>query len=188
VGIDEFVSDFLDPADDLSTEKGFQWQFCCPRCGEGHLSSFEYYDPGTAGLLAKSLKDTGMLGQLGGAVGELVGKTAYEAQRRAHREKALRRAVLEARLNFEKCGECLSWSCRDASCWNADLKRCVQCATDGASGGPASRGGELPNDPFLMQDAMLAAPPARPARRTTCQWCGAGDQPGETCNRCGAQL
>jgi hypothetical protein len=97
---------------DHSTEKGFQFEFFCDRCGNGFTSEFKSSATGMAAsaLHAGSSFFGGILGQ--------AGSSAYDIERAvlgpAH-DKAFREAVEEAKPNFKQCAK---WVCQ-TTYWNA---------------------------------------------------------------------
>jgi hypothetical protein len=111
---------------DHSTDKGFQFEFMCDRCGNGFVSEFQ---ASAMGLAASALRTAGSL--FGGILGS-AGSSAYEVERAvqgpAH-DRALRQAVEEAKPNFHQCPKCSHWVCM-ATCWNGKRMLCFDCAPD----------------------------------------------------------
>lgn len=111
---------------DHSTDKGFQFEFFCDRCGTGHRTRFNASVSGTvSGLL-----DTagGLLGGIFGSaarVGDSVRSVAWE---KGH-DSAFESAVEEVRPEFVQCPHCSKWVCREA-CWNDRKGLCKECAPD----------------------------------------------------------
>ena len=133
----EFVANYSD----LSTEKGFQFEFNCDRCSTGFRSRLR---PWTAGSVSSVLEAAGSL--LGG-----VFTTAPDAGERgrasgwqkAH-DEAFQESVQETRAQFMQCPSCSQWVCR-RSCWSSRRGLCKDCAPDpGAETllGATSRGAE----------------------------------------------
>ncbi|BCM89422.1 hypothetical protein IAD21_01268 [Abditibacteriota bacterium] len=115
---------FTDNVQDLSTDKGFQFKFCCERCGNGYMSSFQYNALGVAG----SALDVAN-GLFGGIFGRAA-SSAYDVQRMvggpAH-DAAMRQAVAEVSPEFNQCPRCGQWVCRTV-CWNGDRHQCASCS------------------------------------------------------------
>lgn len=115
---------FTDNYQDLSTDRGFQFKFCCERCGNGYMSSFQHNVTGMAGDALKAASNF-----LGGFLGRAA-DSVYDVQRAiggpAH-DAALRKAVEELRPQFKQCGRCGDWVCHDI-CWNDARNQCVQCS------------------------------------------------------------
>ncbi len=111
---------------DHSTDKGYQFEFFCDRCGNGFRSEFK---ASASGLAASALRAAG--GLFGGLLGQ-AGSSAYEIQRAvagpAH-DKAFRESVEQAKPHFRQCPRCSKWVC-DATCWNAQRALCYDCAPD----------------------------------------------------------
>ena len=115
----EFVRDFSD----LSTDRGYQFQFRCDHCSNGYMSSFEPSMLGAAGGL---LEAAGSI--FGGLLGN-AGNSAYSIQRAiggpAH-DRALQQAVAEVKQKFHRCQRCGHWVCNEI-CWNEAAAQCVGC-------------------------------------------------------------
>jgi len=111
---------------DHSTDKGYQFEFLCDRCGNGFMTEFQ---ASAVGLAASALRTAGSL--FGGFLGS-AGSTSYEVERAvqgpAH-DRALRQAVEEAKPNFRQCPKCSHWVCQTI-CWNAKRGLCFDCAPD----------------------------------------------------------
>jgi hypothetical protein len=109
---------------DHSTDKGFQFEFFCDRCGNGFMSEFH---ASATGLAASALRTAGSL--FGGFLGS-AGSSAYEIERAvqgpAH-DRAFQRAIEEAKPNFRQCMKCSHWACV-ATCWNDKRQLCYECA------------------------------------------------------------
>jgi hypothetical protein len=115
---------FTDNVQDLSTDKGFQFKFCCERCGNGYMSSFQHNVVGVA---------QGALQVASGLFGGVFGRaahSAYDVQRLvggpAH-DSALRKAIEEVSPEFNQCNRCGQWVCRPI-CWNGTRNQCVNCS------------------------------------------------------------
>lgn len=111
---------------DLSTDKGFQFEFHCDRCGSGFRTPFRASATGTVSTILDAAG--GLFGGLLGSaarVGDRVHDAAWE---RAH-DAAFQRAVEEQMPNFIQCPRCSSWVCRE-SCWNVKRGLCKECAPD----------------------------------------------------------
>lgn len=111
---------------DLSTNKGFQFEFYCDRCGSGYRTRFK---PSVTGTVVGVLDAAGSL--FGGIfnsaadVGERVRSAAWE---KAH-DEAFEAASEELRPDFIQCPRCSSWVCR-SGCWNTKKGLCKECAPD----------------------------------------------------------
>lgn len=109
---------------DLSTDKGFQFKFCCERCGNGTLSAFQ---PNALGMASGALQAVNIL--LGGRW-QRAATSTYDVQRLiagpAH-DAALRTAVTEVTPQFSQCNRCGKWVCRKI-CWNGERNQCASCS------------------------------------------------------------
>jgi len=116
---------FVRNHNDLSTDRGFQFEFFCDRCGNGYQTDFQ---DAPANLL------TDVLGAAGSIFGGLfstaadVGQRARSAAWEKARDDAFRRAIEQAKPHFTKCKRCGHWV--DADCWNPDRGLCKDCAPD----------------------------------------------------------
>ena len=106
----EFVSNY----NDLSTDRGFQFEFCCNRCHSGYRTPFKAWAVGTASAVLDTA--SGLFGGLFGSaatVGERVRSATWE---KSH-DDAFASALEEIRPSFVQCPRCNTWVCRK-SCWN----------------------------------------------------------------------
>ncbi|WP_243708548.1 hypothetical protein [Actinomadura sp. GC306] len=114
---------------DRSNSDGFQFEFFCQRCRNGHTSSFQRSITGFGGKLLQM--GGGLLGGQAGAQASRLGRQAQglhgSRQRGAARDKALAKAVEEVSAQFEQCGRCGTWVCGQV-CWNGERGLCVKCA------------------------------------------------------------
>ena len=115
---------FTNNVRDLSTDKGFQFKFCCGRCRNGYLSAFQ---PNLIGVAGGALRVAGRL--LGGPL-HRAASSAHDVQRLiagpAH-DAAMRAAVEEVAPQFNQCNRCGKWVCRKI-CWNGERNQCVNCS------------------------------------------------------------
>ena len=164
---------FVRNYNDLSTDHGFQFEFCCDRCGSGFRTPFK---TSATGLASEALNAaSGLLGGIFGRaadVGERVHSVAWE---RAH-DSAFADAVEEVKPDFIQCPRCSSWVCRK-SCWNEKKGLCKECAPDigvEMAAAQASRTVEEvwahaqvaeEDKPPRSSGARASARPARSARR-----------------------
>jgi membrane protease subunit (stomatin/prohibitin family) len=111
---------------DLSTDRGFQFEFCCDRCGNGFRSAFRPSVTGTvSGVLDAA---SSLLGGVFGSAANLGERVHTAAWERAH-DDAFVKAVEELQKDFIQCPRCSSWVCRE-SCWNTKRGLCKECAPD----------------------------------------------------------
>jgi len=175
---------------DLSTDKGFQFEFFCDRCGNGSRSSFK---PSVTGNVSGVLNAASSL--LGGVfsaaadMGERVHSAAWE---RAH-DAAFLEAAQELRGEFIQCPRCSSWVCK-AGCWNNKRGLCKECAPDlgvEMSAAQASRSVEevWAHAAMAEEDKKLGEENWRETIRATCPKCGASLAGNvKFCPECGASV
>jgi hypothetical protein len=111
---------------DHSNDSGYQFEFFCDKCGNGHRSSFQTSGIGVAASMLK-------------AAGSLFGGEMYRAGWGAdHVKDALRgpawdgafqKAIEECRPQFKQCTRCGQWVCPEV-CWNHARGLCETCAPD----------------------------------------------------------
>src|SRR5262245_54513054 len=91
---------------DLSSQRGYQFQFFCKKCGNGYMSTFQASKMGMAASAANAAATL---------FGGIFGRAAQSAQTLqsmvsgpAH-DKALDEAVREIAPLFKQCTRCGSW-------------------------------------------------------------------------------
>ena len=111
---------------DHSTDRGFQFEFHCDRCGNGYKTAFQAWTMGTVSgaLDAASSLFGGVFGQAAN-----LSERARSATWQQARDKALIEAVEQIKPNFLQCPKCLSWVCKK-NCWNQVRGLCKNCAPD----------------------------------------------------------
>ncbi|MGQ9731976.1 MAG: zinc ribbon domain-containing protein [Candidatus Zipacnadales bacterium] len=188
---------------DLSTERGFQFEFFCDRCGSGFRTRFQASVSGTASEILDTAGD--LLGGIFSRVGEIGERVHSVAWERGH-DAAFERAVEEIKPDFAQCPRCSSWVCRE-SCWNTKRGLCKECAPDlgvEMSAAQASRSVEeiWAHAAMAEEDKHLAKENWRQTIRATCPECeeplatnakfcpncGAALKPELRCKECGAKL
>jgi hypothetical protein len=171
---------------DHSTDKGYQFEFFCDRCGNGYRSQFV---PSATGMAASVLRAAG--GLFGGILGS-AGNSAYEIERAVQgpaRDKSYRDAIEEARPNFNQCPKCAHWVCKTA-CWNQKRSLCYNCAPDVDTELASAQVQETVNQiKFKLQSENMT----KDIQLTTeavayCPECGAHTQGAKFCPSCGKSL
>ena len=118
----EFVRNYSD----LCTNKGFQFEFYCDRCGSGFRTRFKPSVSGTVtGILDTAGSIFGGLFNNAANVGESFRSATWE---KAH-DDAFAEACAELKPDFIQCPRCMSWVCRKG-CWNNKKGLCKECAPD----------------------------------------------------------
>lgn len=195
----QFVSNYHD----LSSNRGFQFEFVCNRCGTGYRTEFEASVAGTVTnvLDAASSVFGGIFGTAA-RVGEQARSAVYQ---KAH-DEALEKAIAEIKPEFVQCPRCSTWVCR-ASCWNTKRGLCKGCAPDlgvEMSAAQASRSVEevWAHAAMAEEDKKLGLENWRETIRASCPKCEAplasnakfcpecGEPVKRTvhCTQCGAKL
>jgi membrane protease subunit (stomatin/prohibitin family) len=182
----EFVRNY----NDHSTDNGFQFEFCCDRCGSGFRTKFRSWAVATASNVADAVGN--MLGGVFGRAANLGQRVRSAAWEKAH-DEAFIVAVNEARPNFIQCPRCSAWVCRK-SCWNTKKGLCKQCAPDlgvEMAAAQASRSVEevWAHAQMAEEDKHLTESDWREGIRATCPKCEAplsGNL--KFCPECGAKL
>ncbi|MCX8030866.1 MAG: hypothetical protein N3A59_04705 [Thermodesulfovibrionales bacterium] len=110
----------------LSTNKGFQFEFYCDKCGTGYRTGFQ---PSALGTVSTVLDAAGSL--FGGIFGSAadIGERAHSATWEKAHDEAFIKAMEELKPEFIQCSRCSSWVCRK-SCWNLKKNLCKNCAPD----------------------------------------------------------
>lgn len=171
---------------DHSTDKGFQFEFFCDRCGNGCMTEFK---PSVAGMAGSALRAAGNL--FGGILGS-ASNSAYEIERAiqgpAH-DKALHEAVEEAKPSFHQCPKCTHWVC-GASCWNAKRMMCYDCAPDIETELTAAQAQQTVEQMKLKVAAqdMTKGLDLTSEAAALCPSCGARTQGAKFCPECGKPL
>ncbi len=111
---------------DHSTDKGFQFEFFCDRCGNGFRTRFK---PFALGTVSSALDiASGLFGGIVGQAADVSERVRSSSWQRAH-DQAFIDAANELRPSFVQCPRCSSWVCRK-SCWNNKKGLCKECAPD----------------------------------------------------------
>jgi len=168
---------------DLSSQRGYQFQFFCKKCGNGYMSSFQASKMGMATSAANAAASL---------LGGIFGKAAQSAQALqsmvagpAH-DAALDAAVKEIAPRFKQCTRCGTWVCQPV-CWNEKAGLCETCAPDldeeiAAAQAAAARAQVVEKArevDYLGQRNLAQVVPV------LCPACGAKTQGGRFCPECG---
>jgi membrane protease subunit (stomatin/prohibitin family) len=183
---------------DHSTDKGYQFEFFCDRCGNGFMSEFE---TSVTGMASSVLHAAGSM--FGGIFGTASSGT-YEIERAvrgpAH-DHAFKDAIEAVKPSFRQCPKCAKWACA-ATCWNQPRSLCFDCAPDIATEIAAAqaqttvdqmkeklRGQDLTKGLDLTSEAVALCPScgARTEGAKFCPECGKPLRPKNECGRCGAK-
>jgi hypothetical protein len=177
----KFVANY----NDLSTDNGFQFEFCCDRCGSGYQTSFQ---ASATSLVSGALSTAANIfgGILGGAaeVGDRVRSATWE---KAH-DEAFARAVEQAKPFFKQCRRCGHWV--DDVCWNAERGLCLDCAPDFEIESSAAQAAAAVEAAEQTAREVKYVNKAKFEQTVvaTCPQCGATASGGKFCAECGAPL
>jgi len=111
---------------DHSTDRGFQFEFQCDRCGNGYKTAFQAWTMGTVSgaLDAASSLFGGVFNQAAN-----LSERARSAQWQQARDQAMVQSIQQIKPNFLQCPKCSSWVCKK-NCWNQQRGLCKNCAPD----------------------------------------------------------
>ncbi len=196
----EFI-EFTRNYQDLSTDRGFQWEFRCERCENGYRSKFR---PSATGLVTEALDvASGLLGGVLGKaarVGDRVHSAAWE---RAH-DDAFRQASAEVKVHFVQCPGCDEWVC-ERRCWNESRGLCFDCAPNVAVTAASAQASAIAGqaveqvrkrqydvDKYVSGDDLRATCPSCGAVVTAgtkfCSECGVRMEQKRFCTECGSPI
>ncbi len=188
---------------DLSTDRGFQFEFICDRCSSGFRTRFQPWGVGNvSGALNAASSLLGGIFNQAADLGERVRSAGWQKAK----DEAYANAAAELRPEFMQCPRCSSWVCRK-SCWNTKRGLCKECAPDlgvEMSAAQASRSVEevWAHAAMSAEDKHLTTEDWRETIRATCPecneplpqkvkfcpGCGAKVIQDDKCTKCGAKL
>jgi hypothetical protein len=171
---------------DHSNDRGFQFEFFCDKCGNGHMSRFI---PSKLGIAAGLLRAAGSL--FGGALGQAgyAGDQVKDVFRGKAWDDAFAAAVEEGRQKFRQCTRCGRWVCPEV-CWNEKRSLCEDCAPDLQEEATSAQAQaavdqvrEKARSVNLVADVNMEA-----HQMAACPHCGARVEGGKFCPECGKAL
>jgi hypothetical protein len=171
---------------DLSSQRGYQFQFFCRKCGNGYMSTFV---PNKLNAVASAANVAASL--FGGIFGRAAQSASMLQSSVAgpQHDSALDAAVQEISPLFKQCTRCGSWVCEPV-CWNKKAGLCEGCAPDmdeeiAAAQAQAARQQvtEKARDVDYLGQRNLAQ-----VVSAVCPSCGAKTQGGRFCPECGTSL
>jgi len=111
---------------DHSTDRGFQFEFYCDKCGNGYMTRFQ---PAASGLITDALDvASGLFGGVFGNAADVAQRVHSAGWSKAH-DDAFNAGVQEAKPHFNQCKRCGNWVCLEV-CWNDERGLCKDCAPD----------------------------------------------------------
>ncbi|HQP32241.1 MAG TPA: zinc ribbon domain-containing protein [Deltaproteobacteria bacterium] len=176
---------------DLSTDKGFQFEFFCDSCGTGFRTHFQ---PSALGTVTSVLDAaSSLLGGVFGKVADMGERARSVTWERAH-DEAFTKAMEELKPDFTQCPRCRSWVCKKG-CWNQSKGLCKMCAPDlgvEMAAAQASRTVEeiWAHSKVAAEDReMLKEESWREGLRATCPSCNSPlENNAKFCTECGAKI
>ena len=180
--------DFVRNYSDRSNTSGYQFEFHCDKCGNGHLSEFKTSGVGVASSL---LKAAGSF--FGGPLQQAAyaGDHVKDALRGGARDDAYKEAAEAAKAYFKHCTRCGHWVC-PVACWNESRQLCEECAPnlkEEVASIQAKVAVEQAWSKVRATDQHAAIRLDEPqAAATACPHCSAKVSGGKFCSECGKPL
>ena len=178
---------FVRNYNDESTERGFQFEFYCDRCGTGYRTPFK---ASVTGIASEALDvASGLLGGVFGTAADVGDRIHSAAWEKAH-DKAFAEAVEEVKPNFSQCPRCTQWVCRE-SCWKYERGLCKDCTPDVTTEYAAAQvEAEIEQGQEIIRQTeyVTGREQLKTAVRAACPSCGAAVSGGKFCPQCGAPL
>jgi hypothetical protein len=115
---------FTDNIRDLSNDNGYQFEFVCERCGNGHRAPF---------IADKVARGRNLLRAVGSITGGRIADLGYASQwldrstNSPAKDRALQQSMQAVAGKFRQCRGCGNHMCVDV-CWNHDVGQCLTCS------------------------------------------------------------
>ena len=186
---------------DHSNNLGYQFEFFCDKCNNGHRSAFKANKVGMAG---EFMRAAGSL--FGGVFSSAASASDHvkDALRGTAWDEAYNECVTEAKTHFHQCTRCGKWVCPEV-CWNTDRGQCKECSPnliEEATSAQAQAASEQVHEKAratdqtggldLTQHLSVPAPVAAAApvdhSPTVCPHCNAKATGGKFCSECGKPM
>jgi membrane protease subunit (stomatin/prohibitin family) len=183
----EFTKNYTDH----STDRGFQFEFFCDRCGTGYRTHFVTY---AAGTVSSALETASSL--FGGVFNSVANasQSVKSAGWQKAKDDAFIAAAEELKPDFVQCPRCSTWVCKK-SCWNTQRGLCKNCAPDMGVEMAAAQASRTVEEIWahskVAEDdrAMLKDENWRAGARATCPNCNAPlEKNVKFCPECGAAI
>jgi hypothetical protein len=171
---------------DRSNDTGFQFEFYCDKCGNGHMSRFQ---PSKIGVMAKLLRAFGWIFGNYWSWG-YAGDSVKDVFRGKGRDTAYEKAIDEAKQHFRCCTRCGHWVCPER-CWNGKAGVCTACAPD-LRGEAVAIQNQVAREQLLVKarqaDQTAGIEMSHEQAVPACPHCGAAVNGGKFCQQCGQTL
>lgn len=184
------IIEFSGNYSDLSTDKGFQFEFQCQRCGTGCRTRFQQSMAGTASSVLEAA--SGLFGGILGRAAEIGENVRSAAWEKSH-DAAFEKAWQEARESFYQCPRCSKWVCK-AKCENKGKGLCKDCAPDLGVEMAVAQSQKSVEEIYAHAamaavDKKLSVENWRERIRATCPKCGAAQEAhSKFCAECGEPM
>lgn len=177
---------------DHSNNQGYQFEFHCDKCGNGHRSTYAASKLGMASSLLSAAADlfgSGALGQAAHA-----GSQMKDALRGKAWDQAFAAAIAEIKPKFHQCKRCGNWVCPDV-CWNGQAALCKACAPSFAEESAAAQADALRFQVASQMHSKAASAKlvgdidiTKQTSAAACPHCKAPSTGGKFCGECGKPL
>jgi len=181
---------FTSHYNDLSTDKGFQFEFICDRCRSGHRTRFS---PSATGSVSTVLDAASSLfGGVFSRGADLGGRINSAAWEKSH-DEAFEKSIRELASDFIQCPRCQSWVCKQ-KCWNNSKGLCKGCAPDLGVEMAAAQSSRSVEEVWAHarmadEDKNLGAEAWKETIRASCPFCGVPMQKNSKfCPECGQKF
>lgn len=188
---------------DISTDRGFQYEFICDHCGTGHRNRFQEWAVGNVSGVVEAASS--LFGGIFNQASDITERVRSAGWQKAH-DEAFEKASQEMMPDFAQCPRCNKWVCRER-CWNEKKGLCKGCAPDlgvEMSAAQASKSVEevWAHAAMAEEDKKLGTEVWREGIKASCPKCekplannakfcpncGANLKADPTCSKCNAKL
>lgn len=175
---------------DLSTDKGYQFEFYCDRCGTGYRTRFKTSATGTVSQAVDVVNS--FIGGIFQRVSDVTDRVHSAAWEKSH-DAAFEEAVKQIENDFIQCPRCQSWVCKD-KCWNKSKGLCKDCAPDIGVEMSAAQAGKSVEEIWAHahmadEDKKLEEENWKDVIRASCPKCGCAlEKNAKFCPECGEKL
>ena len=172
---------------DHSNDTGFQFEFHCDKCGNGHMSTFVANKVGIAGGFLRAAASFFGGGSLAGAAN--AAQHVKDTLRGSAWDSAFAAAVDEGRRYFHQCTRCGKWVCPEV-CWNEEKQLCEACAPDLAEEAAAAQAEAAKEQVWekARKTDHVAKVDMAATKAAQCPHCKARVTGGKFCPSCGKPL